>query len=396
MQIEELGRIVTGKTPSTKNPNYFNGQYPFVTPSDIDFRNYYCRATGTTVTEEAKTKHKNQFIPKNCPMITCIGNTIGKCAISSEECVTNQQINSIIPYSDFNFHFVYYLMLYNEQVIRGIGIGGGSATPILNKTKFSKIKVKVPPKPVRDTIADILSAYDDLIENNRQRIALLEQAARLLYREWFVYLRFPGHEHVKIVDGVPEGWRKASVSDFGEVITGKTPSTKQENYYGDEVPFIKTPDMHASSVVVKNESFLSEEGANSQSNKFIPPHSIMVACIGNKLGVVALNAYRAQTNQQINNVIPFEDYLRYYAYFVLTDIKGILEAMGGGATMPNVNKSKFESIPAIIPEKELLIQFHGAATPLFKQIQTFTEANVILSNARDLLLPRLMNGEIAV
>ena len=393
--IADLGRIVTGKTPSTKNAAFFDGDYQFVTPSDLGWKTYYCQMTDRTVTEDAKNANFNQFIPTDAVMVTCIGNTIGKCGISSGECLTNQQINTIVPNEGISRRFVYYLIIHNIGLIRGVGLGGGAATPILNKSAFSRIKLRVPPKQSWELIASILSAYDDLIENNRQRIQLLEQAARLLYKEWFVHLRFPGHEHVKIKDGVPEGWKSACIADIGDVITGKTPSKKNESYYGDETPFIKTPDMHGNFIVIMTEDSLSEKGANSQSNKILPPRSILVSCIGT-VGTVAFNASTAQTNQQINAIVPKNESLRYWTFFMAKDLKPLLEGMGGGATMANVNKSKFSSIKVIIPSPLMLEQFASVVATQIDQIEKLTLMNLRLAQARDLLLPRLMNGEVAV
>ncbi len=303
--------------------------------------------------------------------------------------------NTALWVKDFKGNYPKYVY-YKLMTLHLENYRGGASVPTLNRNVLHTLPVAVPDYDMQVHISDMLWVYDNLIENNRRRIELLEQAAMLLYQEWFIHLRFPGHEHGRITDGIPKDWQKGTVSSLGEVVTGKTPSTKQENYYGGDIPFIKTPDMHASRMVVRTESFLSEEGARTQANKYIPPHSIMVACIGNKLGVVALNAYRSQTNQQINTIIPFKDYVRYYAYFALYSFKSRLAAAGGGATMPNVNKSKFESMPLIIPNKELLIQFHEFAKPIFKQIQILAEMNTELIVTRDLLLPRLMSGAIAI
>jgi type I restriction enzyme S subunit len=144
LKISELGSIVTGKTPSTKVPEYFGGEYPFVTPSDIDYGHYYVRSTETTVTELAKKKHKNQFIPKDSVLFTCIGNTMGKCAIASQECLSNQQINAVIANDAHDPKFLYYLLHHYRNLVRGIGMGGGAATPIINKTTFGNIKLSVP------------------------------------------------------------------------------------------------------------------------------------------------------------------------------------------------------------------------------------------------------------
>lgn len=388
-----LGRVVTGKTPPTKQRKYFDGEYPFITPSDLQYDSFRVTKTTTTVTEEAKSKFTNQFLPESAVTFTCIA-SVGKIGIATMDSLTNQQINSIIVNNTHDYRFVYYLLRHETRRIQGMC--SGVATPIINKSDFEKIELKVPlEQKVESKIASILSAYDDLIENNRRRIQLLEQAARLLYKEWFVRLRFPGHEHVKIVNGIPEGWKTGTVDDLGEVVTGKTPSKKKAENFGHDVPFIKTPDMHGNAIVVHTEESLSEKGAKTQANKTLPPRSILVSCIGT-VGVVAFNASLAQTNQQINSIVPTSAAVTYWAYFMAKDLKPLLEGMGGGATMANVNKSKFSGIKIVVPSHRILEYFGEFAKPVFDQIENLTISNARLARARDLLLPRLMNGEIAV
>lgn len=160
------------------------------------------------MTDLARDRLQNQFIPAGSVMVTCIGNTIGKMAIAAHDCLTNQQINSIVVSPDHDPTFVYYLMCHNVGQIRSVGLGGGAAQPIINKSTFSALKVRVPRKETQVEVVNILSAYDDLIANNEQRIALLERSAQLLFEEWFVRLRYPSHEHDTIINGVPEGWNK--------------------------------------------------------------------------------------------------------------------------------------------------------------------------------------------
>jgi type I restriction enzyme S subunit len=293
-------------------------------------------------------------------------------------------------------NFLYYL--FNTRSVRSQISGSATGTKVRHTApeRIYRVKASIP-KEVEEQkrIAATLSAYDDLIENNRRRIQLLEQAARLLYKEWFVHLRFPGHEHVKITDGVPEGWKAGTIGDLGEVITGKTPSKKKAENYGNDLPFIKTPDMHGNAIVVHTEESLSEEGAKTQANKTLPSRSILVSCIGT-VGAVAFNASPAQTNQQINSIVPASDSVTYWAYFMARDLKPLLEGMGGGATMANVNKSKFSGIKVVIPSKQLLELFSDFAKPAFDQIENLTISNARLAKARDLLLPKLMIGEVAV
>jgi type I restriction enzyme S subunit len=304
-------------------------------------------------------------------------------------------LNTTLWVKDFkgnNPRFTYYLL----KGIDFTRFNAGAGVPTLNRNHIASLRVSNFSPVEQARIASILSTYDDLIENNCQRIQLLEESARLLYREWFVRLRSPGYEHVKIIDGVPEGWEKSTVSGLGKIVTGKTPSTKTPENFGGNIPFVKTPDMHRSRVIVETEEFLSERGANTQANKTLPVGSILVACIGARLGVVSITCKPCQTNQQINAVIPSHDHYRYYGLFALIDIKPRLEAIGGGATMPNVNKSKFASIPILIPSQILLQEFQEFASYTFQQIQLLHQQNVALTQARNLLLPRLMNGEIEV
>ena len=271
----------------------------------------------------------------------------------------------------------------------------GATTQYLTKGILDNFKIKVPELSAQTRIAAILSAYDDLIENNRRRIALLEQAARLLYREWFVHFRFPGHETAKFVDGLPEGWEENQVSDLGAVVTGKTPSKRVAENFDGHIPFIKTPDMHGNIFVLATAETLTEQGAKSQEKKTLPPRSILVSCIGT-VGVVTMNAGPAQFNQQINAVIAGEGNSNLYVFFALESIKPRLEAIGGGVTMANVSKTKFESVPVLIPHASKQSEFHEIVEPMFDQILQLAKTNQQLTKARDLLLPRLMDGRIPV
>jgi type I restriction enzyme, S subunit len=291
--------------------------------------------------------------------------------------------------------FVYYFFRLPGTVQTVINHALTSGVPHINLGILKEFKITLPEIDYQERIADILSTYDDLIENNRRRMALLEEAARQLYREWFVRLRFPGHEHTRITKGVPEGWDDCRVSDFGQVVTGKTPSTKEADNYGGDIPFIKTPDMHGNVFVVETEASLTEMGASTQPGKFIPPITLLVSCIGT-IGVVSMTSARAQFNQQINAVVPFEGAYGYYLFFALCDLKEAMEAIGGGATMGNVNKTKFEGLKVLKPTMSLLRQFQECCAPLFQQIQVLSVQNLRLRSARTLLLPRLMSGDIAV
>jgi type I restriction enzyme S subunit len=251
---------------------------------------------------------------------------------------------------------------------------------------------------IQRRITSILSAYDELIENNQRRIRILEEMARSLYREWFVHFRYPGHESVPFVASplgqIPQGWEVKRISDFGKVITGKTPSKANSDFYGDDVPFVKTPDMHGNMFLLSSGESLSNAGAASQANKIIPSGSICVSCIGT-IGVVSITTDDCQTNQQINSIVLGKDHFREFLFYHLQDSKQALENLGSnGATMGNVNKSKFESLEVIAPPSALLERYHQFSASLFSEILILSRQTANLRRTRDLLLPRLLSGQV--
>ena len=311
----------------------------------------------------------------------------------------NQRVGKITVKNEgsCDINYVYYFLSQEQIKIALASKAGGAANQAnISPSDIKKLIIPLPPIEIQRRIADILPAYDDLIENNRKQIKLLEEAAQRLYQEWFVDLRFPGHKHTKIVDGVPEGWRIQAVSDFGAVVTGKTPSTSKPEYYDGNIPFVTIPDMHNTIFPLSTEKRLSEQGANTQKNKFLPPDSVMVSCIAT-VGLVNIASEWCQTNQQINSVILEDNKDLYFFYFAMKRIKSLLDGVGSnGATMTNVNKTKFESIKILYPGNYLTNCFFEFSMPIFQKILVLSKVNQSLQQARDRLLPKLMSGEVEV
>ncbi|GGZ77762.1 restriction endonuclease subunit S [Paraglaciecola chathamensis] len=374
VNVESLGRIITGKTPSKKVANYFGGKFQFVTPSDFAYKHYFCRKTETTVTEAAQEKHKNQFIPAGSIMFTCIGSTIGKCAIASEECLTNQQINSVIPHNKSESKFIYYLLNHHMGVFRGIGLSGGAAMPIINKTDFSKVILKAPSKSFWPAIGMLLSEYDDLIENNRRRIQLLEDSAHLLYKEWFVHLRFPGHEQVKITDGVPEGWSKEPLENLLVLQRGF--------------------DLPVSKRVDGKVPIYASTGINGFHNVAKVNGPGVVTGRSGSLGTVM---YVARDFWPLNTALWVKQFKKaspIFATFLLRAMK--LEGYNGGAAVPTLNRNDVHKVDVLCPAENLMNEFELQVENIFKQIDKLKEFNEKLAQARDVLLPKLMSGELTV
>lgn len=218
---------------------------------------------------------------------------------------------------------------------------------------------------------------------------LLEQA-QALYRSWFVnYEPFGG---VKPVD-----WIDGTIDDLGtEIICGKTPSTKKNEYYGGTTPFITIPDMHGCVYNVSTERYLSVAGVASQPKKCLPPNTVCVSCIGTA-GLVTIVSEESQSNQQINSIIPKEGISVYYIYLLMKTLSETINKLGqSGSTIVNLNKTQFGKIHVIIPSKNVMQKFDFLCSPLFETIHSNQKENIKLSELRDTLLPQLMSGKFDI
>jgi type I restriction enzyme S subunit len=194
----------------------------------------------------------------------------------------------------------------------------------------------------------------------------------------------------------PEGWEVTQINSFGVVATGKTPSKERKEFYGDFMQFIKTPDMHGNMFILNTSDKLSQLGAESQSGKILPPDSICVSCIGT-VGVISITTEPAQTNQQINSIILKDKVAREYLFYALQDIVPTMKLYAGtGATMDNLSKGKFESLNIVSPSNNIVEKYHSCVSPMFDEIKKLLEQNTNLRQTRDLLLPKLISGEVEV
>jgi type I restriction enzyme S subunit len=297
-----------------------------------------------------------------------------------------------------NEYLQYYLMspTFSGQTKSRVS---GSAQPQLPIRDMLSMEVKLPDLSTQTRIASVLSTYDDLIENNEKRIKALEEMAQLLYVEWFVKFKFPGHEKGKLIDSgteygkIPEGWEVKRLKDIGRTVTGKTPPTGNLENFDGHVPFIKTPDIHGNIFVIKTEQTLSSIGSDLQASKLLPGKTVFVSCIGT-LGVVGITAKASQTNQQINSLVleNKSDYI--FFYFFAKNLKQQLIGLGSnGATMGNVNKDKFENIQIIYPTEKIRQLYFDISSNIFDQILALQYRNDVLTKTRDLLIPQLVTGK---
>ena len=310
----------------------------------------------------------------------------------------NQRLGLVRFKSDnLDKRFLYFLL--NTQSYRAQVRGSASGTTVRHTApkRIYRCKVRIPAKATQTRIASILSAYDDLIENNRRRIALLERAARELYREWFVRLRFPGHEHTKIVDGVPEGWERKKMSDVCDTVGGGTPSTKVDSYWDGDVTWVVPTDVTKNDCLVLLDSTrkITEKGLRESSAKLVPAETILMTSRAS-VGFFALMDHEVCTNQGFINVIPNSEQFRMYLLFNLMSRVAEIRSNAKGSTYPEISKGRFRNLDIVVPSEELVVEFSTTVGDMVRQVRCLKNLTRRLTQARDLLLPRLMSGEVAV
>jgi type I restriction enzyme S subunit len=265
----------------------------------------------------------------------------------------------------------------------------------VNLKQLSKSAIRVPPMNEQRGVADILSSYDDLIENNRRRMALLEQTARLLYQEWFVRLRFPGHEHTRIVNGVPEGWQRAKAFDAMQVMSGGTPKTTNPDYWDGDIPFYTPKDATETCFVLETERCITELGLKNCNSQLYPPDTTFISARGTvgKLSIAA----RPMAMSQSSYALRGKGYVSpLFLFCALREAVEQFRQQAVGAVFDAVIVDTFKLIPFLVPNKKFVRVFEETAEPMFAQIRNLLVQNQKLRAARDLLLPRLMSGEVSV
>lgn len=292
---------------------------------------------------------------------------------------------------DTRFLHFYFLSSYWREVVSRYVITGATVDriPII---RFPDFEVQIPPLPVQRRIASILSAYDDLIENNTRRIALLEESMRLLYREWFVRLRFPGHEAVKMMDGLPEGWERKTLGDIVMEMRRQLDPSDVEA----DIPYVGLEHIPRISIAlakwgmagdVTSSKFRFEKG-EILFGKIRPYFHKVVFALMDGICSSDTIVYKPKQPEYFGLALAITSSQEFVSYTSKTSNEG--------SKMPRANATAMKNYPIHIPDLKILADFNRFTIDITSQISTLVMMNQKLSEARDLLLPRLMSGEIAV
>lgn len=395
VKIGDLGQIITGKTPKTAIKKNWGGKIPFLSPSD-DMSNKTSPVTARTLTELGVAEVAKCLIPANSICVSCIGSDLGKVVKTDRELVTNQQINTIVPHSNVDSDFVYYLMCIVGKELNYIS-KTSTAVPIINKSTFSDWNIVIPEK-VEDQrrIASILSSLDRKIELNNKINADLEEMAQAIFKNWFV--DFEPFKDGKFVDSelgkIPEGWKVGRLTDVIKLMPGGTPKTSEPLYWDNgTIPFFSPKDVNGV-YCFATEKHITETGLNKCSSNLYPKDTIFITCRGT-VGKVCLAACDMAMNQSNYAIKAIDGYSQYYIFFLVKSVVERLIKKSNGAVFSAITSKDFDE-EILIPSQKAVEDFTNVIDGFFRRIFTIGTENSRLSTLRDTLLPRLMSGELEV
>lgn len=383
MKWEEvkLGELYTVHNGLSKSKDFFGSGFPFLSFSTV-FKNYFIPEKIIDLVQSSETERKTFSIKKGDVFITRTSETIDELGMS---CVALRDIPNA-TYNGFTKRmrpidsnkvcpkYIGYFLRTSYFRNKFIAFSNMTTRASLKNEDLLSMTIFLPPYPVQQKIAGILSAYDDLIENNQKQIKLLEEAAQRLYKEWFVDFRFPGHETAKFINGLPEGWRKGTLSELGQFKRGKT-ITKEQTVSG-SVPVVA--------------GGLEPAYYHNQSNTESPV--VTVSASGANAGFTRMYFKKIWASDCSFIDCKLTENL-FFMYVFLKENPILLKNLQKGSAQPHVYPTHLNNLLLIIPAKDLLKKFCYVVTPIFSKLGTLDRQISILQEARDRLLNKVMNFE---
>ena len=376
--LGECVRLMSGGTPSMAKEEYWNGSIPWVSCKDM-------KTLRLTDTEDHLSQtgvaNGTKVVPAGTVLIVVRGMILAKAfpvAVTGCDMAFNQDLKAIMPEASITSQFLLYWLLAYTHDIMGIADEAAHGTKRIQTDRFMALPIYLPPLPLQKKIAAILSSYDDLIENNERRIKILENMAQNLYREWFVNFRFPGHSKVKMVDSplgkIPKGWKVGRLDD-AIVLQRGFDLPKQQRQKG-HVP------IYASTGITGYHGEAKVKGPGIVTGR------------SGSLGTVM---YVEKDFWPLNTTLWVKQFLRaspMFALYLLRDLG--LEQFNSGAAVPTLNRNDIHGLQVVLPSESVLSAFDAHVLTLFSQSRCLRQKNLSLRRTRDLLLPKLISGEVDV
>lgn len=383
-----------------------NGEYFFINGNNLENGKIVINKDTLKITRDEYEKIKRPL--NSNTILLSINGSLGKIAIyNNEKVALGKSACYLNVNKNENKYFVKYILSTKEFQKYMILVAHGSTIKNLAPSQVVDYEFEEPAD--KDKIALILKLIDDKIENNRKMIAEIEQMTKTIYNYWFLQYEFPNEngEPYKSSGGkmawneelkkeIPEGWKCKKIVEIEDnIVTGKTPSTKDEGNFNGNIPFITIDDIRQGLYVYRTVRTLSEKGANSQIKKYIPKDSICVTCIAT-VGLVGITTKDSQTNQQINSIVCKDKNNLYYLVNAIEDYFKYSSGAKSGNIFDNMNKEDFATIKLIYPTESILEKYKKIVEPIYNKIKSCIIENEELVELRNFLLPLLMNGQAKI
>jgi len=386
--------ISSGGTPSRKRPDFYTDDsdgHLWVKSKELLDRSI--QDTEEKITDEGLNNSSAKYFPADTVLIAMYGANVCQLGWLKRPATANQAVCGLVVNKEIAFsRFVFYALLQTRDALAAKA--QGAAQQNLNQGLIREFRIPSPPLPTQRKIAAILSAYDDLIENNLRRIKILEEMAQNLYREWFVKFRFPGHQHAHFTDSplgrIPEGWEVVSLGKITELRKDKF----KEKLHS-ECPLLDLAKMQQRTLSV------GETGSPDElttSRIIFEEDDILFGSIRPYLHKVALAPYRGVTNVSVLVIRPAEKSLQSFLAVLLSSIDTIrwADQHSTGTKMPVIKWEALQTMPVLMPTQAVLRAFETSVQPMLQTVKMTSSRNQTLRRTRDLLLPRLISGEVDV
>lgn len=418
--ISYFGKVVTGKTPPKKVDTAFGDLYPFITPKDLDGSKSIV-TTERSLSDDGLSSVKNNVIPPNSVVVSCIGSDMGKAALSTKTSVTNQQINSIIVESkNHNPDYVYYALSLEKSAL--MKAAGGTTMPILNKSSFESYEIYAPVRRQQDLIVELIKPLDDKIANNKAMNQTLEKLAQRIFKSWFIdfdpvkankeglpfdglspeiQALFPSEFEDSELGMIPKGWAAGCLGDFTKVQGGF--AYKSKTFIEVGYPVVKIKNIIGDGTIKLADCQCIDDDLASATQKFkLSNGDVLMAMTGATVAKSGLFVSDGRTSYLNQRVARFKSSLdietNFFTYLNVNQpsVFNTIVKTAHGSAQPNISAKGIEQTSAVVPSVDTISAFENIASNLFDKVISNNTQNVTLAKLRDRLLPKLISGQISV
>lgn len=395
--LGDCAKFLSGGTPSKARTEFWDGDIPWVSSGEMTESRIH--DSSLHITPEA-AEDGSRLVPENKVLAVVRGMSLAKefrVSITKREVAFNQDLKAFACKPDVDPEFLYYALFAQREHIRQLATEASHGTKKLETDTLARVGIPLPKLPIQQRTVEVACTYDELMENNRRRMGLLENAARLLYEEWFVRLRFPGHEHTPITHGLPKGWGRTLLEEVAEFRLGKM--LDQEKNRGDLLPYLANVNVRWGRFDLGDLREMRFE--HDEMETFGLKFGDIVMCEGGEPGRCAIwkeEQPGIMIQKALHRIRCREGMNHEYLYQCLRNQgeSGQLATLFTGATIKHLPREKLAKVMVVVPPAQLLDIFVDYTRPIENQLRTLAIQNQKLRAARNLLLPRLMSGEIEV